>query len=109
MKRYFIVHDLHLPTVHRDEYPDACDFGHYHYIGLDGHGPKGTDWNLLCLIDAGTQPCPSWLPLPPVFDQKTPLNAVLPYDILADLGIVDSDDMSDLLNILRAINPLMSH
>lgn len=109
MNRYFIVHDLHLPTLDDDGQPMAGAFGKYHYIPLDSHGPNGADWNLLCLIDAAAEPCASWLPLPLLYDQRTPIAEALPYNVLADLGITDIDYMPDLLDALRPINAIMAN
>jgi hypothetical protein len=101
MKRYFMVRDEHMPAP-------ADHYGHYHYIDLASHGPAGSNWNLMCLLDSHIQPHPQWIRFPPIFDARTTLLAsAVPQECLADLGLTGDETTIEAVVRLGEINPLM--
>jgi hypothetical protein len=104
MNRYYLVADADLPTANpTDGHPSGSDFGIYHYIALDSHGTAGANWNLLAMSTSDRKPFASWLPLPPLIDQKTFVASVLPAGVLSDLGVTGDHTALDLAMILGEI------
>lgn len=102
MKRYYLVHDDHLPTL------EDTEFGHYHFIALDSHGPAGVNWNLLALLDSHVQAHADWIALPPIYDAKTTLEAsAVPHETLADIGLTGAETCLEAVVRFGEINPLL--
>ena len=101
MKRYFLCHDLDLPG-------DDVELGTYHFIALDGHGPAGAEWNVVCLADTHAQPPTTWLAFPPLIDATTTLAAsAIPEARLKDIGLTGAETTLEALAVLGEIHPLM--
>lgn len=101
MKRYFLVHDDALPAV-------EDDVGQWHFIALDGHGPAGALWNVVCLVDAHVPAPDGWIAFPPIFDARTTLAAsAVPHERLADLGLTGEETAIEALMAFGAIHPLL--
>lgn len=107
MNRYFLVHDLSLPTLADDGQPNPAEFGIYHYIPLDSHGLNGQYWNLLTLQDNNAKPCDAWVAFPSLFDQQTLVADVIPITLLQDLGITGAHTTLSMVFLLSGINPIM--
>lgn len=101
MKRYFMVHDDHMPKIEED-------VGHWHYIALDSHGPNGAAWNLVCLNDPHVSAPVDWLAFPPLIDAKTTLAASPVLDaLLGDVGLTGQETCLEAVIKLGEINPIM--
>ena len=102
MKRYFMVHDDNVPTI-----KELKNFGVYHYIELDSHGPAGHKWNLFCIVDEA-QPKPGWLSFPPIYDSKTTLaQSPVLHEALEDIGLTGEETCVEAIVKLGEIHPGM--
>lgn len=101
MKRYFLVHDDHMPKA-------EDDFGHFHYIELNSHGSAGENWNLMCLMDTYVSAPKEWIGFPPIYDSRTTLEAsAVPHEALADIGLTGAETTIEAVVALSGISPLL--
>lgn len=110
MNRYFLVHDDHLPSCDpNDGKPNVGEYGAFQFLSLASHGTAGDGWHLLVLGSAASVSAHSeWLALPPLIDQKTRLDSVIPVEVLSDIGVTGDHTSLDLALIAGAIIPSMS-
>ena len=102
MKRYFLVHDDHMPTI-KQFMPGM------NYIELDSHGEAGHLWNLVTLEVDDVAPRPEWIAFPPLIDSKTTLAAsAVDHELLADLGLTGEETCLEAAVIFGAIHPAVA-